>query len=466
MRVLLCGLATAALLLTTSARVDGQTIVLPEPVIAATIQYPGDSPLTRLRALVAAGNLREAARVGATVVQTLARVPPFSSLEPRLDPTRNWYRLVFTSRDADGDANLASVLVHGDGRDETVTATLPGLHGASMPLVEVLLAEDASVALQSVYSSQWQDAPIAAQAGAFVNRILPTSLLSAWGTTGSEALGFVVAPPAAPASSPLRVSVTRVVLPHKRAALSVHSTIAVTDPMALWRAQASALREESHTGQSALAGRLADAVTDVTRSPACPPAGLSMKECLDAARRAIKDTYAHVSSDAAAYRTAVAFQQIVATEPKPISATTQLVNRPCTRFGFALGTSYIAHVRLFDPRVKLQSGLIVIDPPRRVLAMGVLNFHPLAYDPDLPGMGWAARVRTFGGIAFAPHFGPVAGLGLGVTRNFALTGGAAWLLIDSVRPGDTLGAAPRDPLKPFRVGSALAWFAGASFAVK
>jgi hypothetical protein len=40
------------------------------------------------------------------------------------------------------------------------------------------------------------------------------------------------------------------------------------------------------------------------------------------------------------------------------------------------------------------------------------------------------------------------------------------LLVDSVRAGDTLGAPPHDVLRPFRVGSALAWFAGASFTVK
>ena len=149
--------------------------------------------------------------------------------------------------------------------------------------------------------------------------------------------------------------------------------------------------------------------------------------------------------------------------PDKATENSKLFNRPLTRFSFGLVSSIIAASSTSDTRVSMQNGRLSEEPLSGHMPMGILNIHPWPYDADAESASWKERVRLFVGGILAPEFGLSAGAGLQIVRGFTLNAGIGVLLIDTLKPGETIGAAPVNHDDPFEYGTATVVFVGVGY---
>lgn len=162
-------------------------------------------------------------------------------------------------------------------------------------------------------------------------------------------------------------------------------------------------------------------------------------------------------------RATVQIQDVVRKGKDEIADSFKMLNRPLTRFSLGLISSLIVSSAESDPRATLQSGDLTLDPLRGHMPMAVLNIHPAAYDADSDDVSWRERFRFFMGGILAPEFGISAGAGIQLIRGFSINAGAGLLLIDTLRPGETIGDEPVDEEDPFEYGTATVFFVGVGY---
>jgi hypothetical protein len=162
-------------------------------------------------------------------------------------------------------------------------------------------------------------------------------------------------------------------------------------------------------------------------------------------------------------RASVQVKDVVLRGERELTETFKVLNRPLNRFSLGVISSLIVSSAESDARATIQSGDLAPDPLRGHMPMAVLNIHPVAYDDEADVPSWSERFRLFVGGVLAPEFGISAGLGIQLIRGFSVNAGAAVLLIDTLKPGETIGAEPLDPEDPFEYGTATVFFAGVGY---
>lgn len=168
-------------------------------------------------------------------------------------------------------------------------------------------------------------------------------------------------------------------------------------------------------------------------------------------------------ADAAALRAHAAAR----TGIKEVRGSFTFVNAPWPRWSFGLVSAILLDRGYAADRVRLtDDGYYADDPPKNPLAAAILNFHPIAYDPERARMSLAERFRLFAGAVLAPDMGICAGAGFGLLRGLAINAGVALMGLQTPRdPRDIVvnGRAktlPGDPDAPFRTAWMTVGFVG------
>lgn len=440
-----------------------------------------------------------------TLVRALAADP--GAAVAMGNPSRDYYRLVWTPADDDGDLTVRSLVLN---LRSGLTTVLPGIaQGSTRELRDVLITASRDAILVSLYQATPQADPVAAQLAAVVEKMAGAALTFAAGAAGVSPFAFVAPPPEEPAAPPpvapmavrprkllyelpsIRYVINEAVPADARASLAVGDV--VVSPSSIRRLMQAAgdaaldlsLKESRRSPCGLdLAKRQAAAIGLVAASAACQ-AGQSGTEqqrravCSNALNGALDEELAAspACQDPPGAPDGVTladarFRSIVNGfgEQRVIGATT-LTNRPASYFGFGLLTATRLGNPSFDqPRVKVgDDRKIVEDPLPSLLTAAIVNWHPWGFDAestDVLKPAWGERARFFGGTTLTPDFGLTAGFGVGIIRSVSLNVGWAWLFAQTPKPGETLGnvvtdANKGDPLKTATIGTA---YVGLSFA--
>lgn len=499
-------------LLVVPAGARAQQSVAPRPVFRGDVEL--DTPwLALLRAAAADGSDASIGSVAGEFLADLTTAPDVARAlagSPGLAGCcdRHVVQVAFLASEA-ADAPLVRLFLH----DRGLVRGLPGVHGPDRPLVEIFVAEDLSVGLDTVYESTAIESPLADQAGDFVKLVLGKLALPSGADTIVSRVARVLAEPTRSpevealrrTQPPLAVTLSRVELPAKRAKVTISHTIPVDDPAARIRAQArwladTTMREEliatalegvaggggveqnpEREGSlisacSATAAALAETMTSALEEGECAPLRLDPARCFKSVGAAVSAAYetaagtGNVCPGGRAWPLARRFLSIVPSRLTTPSGRVVVTNAPKERWAFGLSTAYITaiDVERARPRTRIASGRIVVDPFKRLLAMGVVSFVPAGYDPDGVGQTLAERFRVFGGVAFAPHFGGTAGVSWSLNRYVGVNAGYALLAYDTPKPGETIDAPPTEANRaaPFSIASTHAVFVGLTYTIR
>lgn len=378
----------------------------------------------------------------------------------------NHYLVVFLS--TKDSTELLRYVVHNKPEPRDYSLTVPGLTKKES-LFEVFLSSTERQTYSTTYSLQRQADPLLAQIPAFAGLLKPSVVAPLLPRSA-------VAPPA---RFPLVASVRAVdLLDMRRATAKVKETLStINDLPGVSKAiDSTAASLELRTARlsvcaKGLVTKLKDALKKVVEDSCDADKGASTK-CLEALKAAIGTTYKdHIgtcsnlsSTDLqATIDTEAEFLSTIGTQAAASKSSEYvLTNRPLQRLSFGVVSAFISDTS-GDTRVKLQNGNIVSDPLSGALSMAVLNIHPKAYDPDRAKQSGAERFRFFVGGVFAPEFGVGAGVGVSLIRGLTINAGYAWLVVDDLRAGDTIGPAPMNPSKPFGQGTSEVLFVGLGF---
>jgi hypothetical protein len=464
---------------------QAQETVAPAQIFRKTVGL--ESPwLALLRAANARASLEELRIVAREFLDDLETS---SRSQDCCDYARHVYQVLFYASEA-ADAPLVRVFVH---KRPLRLGTLPGLEGESRPLYEVFLAEDLSVRLDSVYESTPQEHPLAKESGEFVKIMLsklglPDSVGKAGSWLAADLEGVQPQPPPA---LPLAVTLSKAALPDKRASVRISHTTTVLDPAGRIRSLSAwlvnSLEQERYFREplkppariDAACVKIAaeiDAAIRTETSKECSPVVGDGSGCFKAVKKAIDGAYGSAAKQQAAcspadsYPLMRRFWSMVPDKTMPARGSVTVSNAPATRFSFGLSTAYIGRLWVDDdsPRVKLSSGDIVIDSFSRLLAMGIISYVPAGYDPESVRLTGGERFRLFGGVAFAPSFGGTGGAAWSFNRYLGANVGYAYLLYDTPKPGETIGAepSPANRTGPFELAGAHAIFVGVTYNIK
>ncbi|GEM_PF-6280313 len=155
---------------------------------------------------------------------------------------------------------------------------------------------------------------------------------------------------------------------------------------------------------------------------------------------------------------------------KEVKGSFTFKNAPWTRLSFGVISAFMLGRSFAADRVRLtDDGYYADDPPKNPLGAAILNFHPVAYDPDTARMTLAERFRLFAGVVLAPDMGICAGAGFGLLRGLAINAGVALMGLQTPRdPQDIVvsGRAktlPGDPDAPFRTAWKAVGFVGLGY---
>lgn len=490
-----------------------QESVAPRPVFRGEVAL--DTPwLALLRAAAAEGSDARIGSVAGEFLADLTKAPDVARAlagSPGLTACcdRQVVQIAFLAGEA-ADAPLVRLFLHERG----LVQGLPGLRGPDRPLVEIFVAEDLSLRLDTIYASTPFESPLADQAGDFVKLVLGRLALPSGADTIVSRVARVLAEPTRSPQGealrrtqpPLAVTLSRVDLPSKRAKVTISHTISIDNPAARIRAQArwladTVMREEliaaalssgtTNGGSleqgpepegslisacSATAAALAETITAALEEGECAPLGLDPARCFKSVGAAVSAAYetaagtGDICPGGRAWPLARRFLSIVPSRLTTPSGKVTVTNAPRERWAFGLSTAYITtiDVERARPRARITSGRIVLDPFKRLLAMGVVSFVPAGYDPNGVGLTMAERFRVFGGVAFAPHFGGTAGASWSLNRYLGVNAGYALLAYDTPKPGETIDAPPTEANRaaPFSIASTHAVFVGLTYNIR
>jgi hypothetical protein len=151
-------------------------------------------------------------------------------------------------------------------------------------------------------------------------------------------------------------------------------------------------------------------------------------------------------------------------EPTISSGEFQYRNLPHARVSLGVLAAAILEGGQASDRFKVEEGEFVADPlVGTTLAAGIVNFHPLPYDPAAPGMTRREAFRFFGGVAITPAFGPIVGAGLSPLRGLSFNAGIAWLLTEHAVRDPENPDAPADAKNPFALKFKRVYFIGLAY---
>jgi hypothetical protein len=361
-------------------------------------------------------------------------------------------------------------------------------------LFEVFVAGDKRSTLVSLYTSTREQNPLVAQVPEFAEAILGPLFGVISGVAGEMKIQRAVRSAEEGTRPKLFLTASGVILPFRRATVSVKSLASVPKTKERFQVDLSRFRVElqldGHT-DNRFAARYADLVVErlpkVAAGSMCTLADASSVECVTALDNVLTDTLAECTkasapapaqapcAGASPMAADVEALTVVHTKvrafvkaltPESVEATFSFYNRPRTRLSFGGVTGVALNATLNKPRAKLDEGKLVADPLGRLLTMAVINWTPWGYDADAFDPTAGEYVRLFGGAIVTPDFGVGGGVSVLIVRGVAFNIGGGWVFSKAVADDALFGSDPTDARKPFELGTAKIFFIGASFNFK
>jgi hypothetical protein len=434
-----------------------------KPIFSGVARYPAASPLATLRYAASHDDDRGRQEIARGVLNALTKYNPSLIL----DFGSRYYRVVFLASQPNGDTVLTQTLVH-----EPMPAgnLLEGLHGPAQPLLTLFLADNASAHIHTAATVTQEANPLAADLASLVTTTLTKAVLPA-----AIAHTLTVPPPlACDDCVPLSVTLSTLELPFARGRVSIADTITFDDQpgyvatrMQMLAADAT---QDASTAACVKTGILAlAAVPDSAPiKSACTPATTldASNACSTALKAAFGNEFARLEPCTGPALRAAAMRMLDAiADIKATVAKTEFANVPRTHVTVGLAAAFLFAAQQSAPRVSMQSGQIALNPLARPISLAIVNWFPRGFNSKEPHLTNGERYRLFGGVALTPSFGPAAGGAIALSQNLAVNVGAALMLTDVAKSGETIGAAPIDA-SPFKIGVALGWFAGFSYNLK
>lgn len=476
-----------------------QISTVPRPEASATFLYtsgaagPGcktfpASPVKPLDDAIHAGDGELARAEGLKLLECLAADPDLKAHLGNLDD--DYYHLIWEGKDDDGKQTVFRLLVH-RGLQASQANRLPGLTDSSRSkLIDVLLSDDETSKLVSLYVATPKANPTTAALPDVVGALGLPGLIGSITPLHQEM--FLKAfkgplPVAAPTATPeplrrLFATVFRVDLPLARADLKIRDMVRTPANVSEFKDALDDLQERllaREARDSVCAQELTATLVVALKGQAdrCDTVGTCSKAMAD---RVESETTKSMSSSSCKGKTgpAVGYDPPLEVE-KQFSAlgrelaasvskgTVDERNEPLTSISFGIASGLIVGRPTLDtPRVTLDAGKIVRDPLPRTLTMMVVNFHPKPYDAELPRMSKAERFRAFGGFVLTPSPGLTTGLSAQIVRGLSINAGWAWMFVNTTKGSDKLDAAPSDEQDPFKRRTSRVFFAALGYAFK
>jgi len=357
----------------------------------------------------------------------------------RIDPSANFYLVVFLSHEEGGAPRLVRFAWHTPA-PEPYAARIPG----RKEIFEIVLGAGSDMELRTSYQSTRKENPLLEQVPRFVKKIESALLGASIKRTGPTQ------------ASTFNFEVRRIELPFARAKIKI-ADIAVVSNAATGKAVRAAVSRQAEflefrrPENKALIAALADAIRRVgTGGEWARPAdeyGAAVDEALKAHLRAR-------SLRGEALEQAVAVERefldmIDAARGKDVKGDFEYENVPLQRIGFGLASGILLGKTYAAERVRLtDDGYYAADPPKNPLAAVLFDFHPVPYDPEAATMTAAERFRLFAGAVLNPDLGICAGAGYGLLRGLSLNAGMALTGISVVKDPQAVVVGGRDKRVP------------------
>jgi hypothetical protein len=153
------------------------------------------------------------------------------------------------------------------------------------------------------------------------------------------------------------------------------------------------------------------------------------------------------------------FDALITSDPLEVTAETTYDNVPRERVTFGAVTGLMVSVHEGHQRVKVSDGKLAADPLSGTITLATVAFRPAGTDPKARAFPMAERWTVFIGGVLTPEFGLSGGGGFNLNRKISLNAGVAFLRIDTLKAGETVGNAPVSD-KPLKNGVARTVFVG------
>jgi hypothetical protein len=459
-------------------------------VVKGPIQVPSKpTDLDALDGAFTGGNVKRARELAAAIVKQAHDSPEAGddSTKRAFDPSLSRLVVIWPAVDVDDKITLRRLALPQDPVN-AYTLDMPGIGTQdSLPgLYEVFIAGDRRSSLISLYTSTRTENPILAQIVDVAGRVVTPLFGIASGVAGEVARAAAHRVPVTPEPN-LFVTSSRVVLPWKRATVSVKS-----------QAQIPATSERVKNAVEVIVANLA--LKDLDRSQwarqyayrmaqqtvdtaaVCASTALTSESCLrrfDSDLTKVFDdcvtgascmpgTKPDEEDEAAFKKVDDTIRNFVASGVvSTVTSDSAFANTPLTHFGFGLTTGLLLTGSSSKARVKLdEKGNLIADPLARQLSMIIVNWSPIGYRTSTPSPSSTERTRLFFGAVITPDFGIGGGASVLLVRGLAVNIGAGLLFSRGVANADALGAPPEDPTRPFELSYTPFTFVGASFNFK
>jgi hypothetical protein len=378
--------------------------------------------------------------------------------DAEIDPAKNFYLVVFLSRDPDGDCRLIRFLWHKPST-EAYAARIPGCG----EIFEIVLGAQSEIDLKTAYLSSERENPLLAQIPKLMRTIEPAIIAMARSKTA-------IAP------SEVNFEVRKVYLPFKRAKIKIADSAVYSEA-----GLAKMVKEK--------AGNLADLFVGLNDkdSPLAAELNAAIQKAkpgpgtiavMEGFRKVVREAYrsyfvAHPDTDAMGAASPIEkefLDMIDKTGNKEVTAGFDFENIPLERVSFGLISSFLLGRGYAERRARLtDDGYYAADPPDNPLAAAIVNIHPIKYDPAAAKMSMAERVRLFLGVILNPDAGFCAGTGFGLLRGLSLNVGLALMGLQvanrphAVEVGSRIKTVPGSPMEPFRTSWKTAAFLGCGY---
>lgn len=387
----------------------------------------------------------------------------------KFDFKQNYYSIVFSTNKRSEDGEELRFFVHTPD-PEPYTQRLPG----EKTFFEVFISNTPTARLEtSLMATRVQD-PIIDKLPSFVSKQFDLSKIAGIFTL------------AGPSSEPLLYAhVSELRIPFTRASISIEDRITAfkapdKDKINTSASRLAATREARLTRCTqvtaiALQERVARALEGDKSKQPIEKQWKDLKDALDQGLDAAMSEPSCTNNSTAALSDRVLEGQAITSiskqfldliaMPKPteIKGKFSYENQPRERFSLGVLSGVIVSAHGSDTRAKVSNGKLIEDELKGSISMGILNIHPVKYDPKSQNLSPAERFRFFVGASFNPEFGIGGGVGVSLVRGLAVNLGYAALRVDSPSHGLKLGDSVEGKKNIFRNGRKQVAFLALSF---
>lgn len=159
------------------------------------------------------------------------------------------------------------------------------------------------------------------------------------------------------------------------------------------------------------------------------------------------------------------FQSLADPSLEPTTGVTEIKNTPPAYFAFGLAGSAIVS-RGGDERVEIKDTIVSDSPLKGLVTAGVVHIYPWGYDETTPYITLGERISMLAGVVITPVPGGLVGAAFHPLRAFGLQLSHGRLMVDTPRPGVSVGQVATSSKEALKRGWTSVWLVGITYSLK